>query len=378
MDSKWTAIWGCAASRVEGIPENYAKDITLRYTIKSVFNGSALRLHFSNFCSHESVTISKVYVAPEINPGEADNTKCVRVTFGGRYEAVMESGGGIVSDSIPFEVHKNENICISMYFDDFTEMATGSVFSHREKYMYALGDHAADSVLPINKSREINRVYFLETVDVVTDLKNHAVIVYGDSITALQWPDFLADRALENETDCSIIRRAVSGSRILHQYECLEYMAYGLSGFNRFKREILADGAKAVIVLHGINDLIHPDGINPFRPMSEFPTAEELIEGLRFYVLEAHKKGLKIYLATIMPIEGWRTYEVFRNDVRIKVNEWIRTTNEIDGVIDFDKALRNPNNPNALLPAYDSSDHLHPSEEGSKRLADEVNLEVLK
>ncbi|MGM9936916.1 MAG: GDSL-type esterase/lipase family protein, partial [Candidatus Ornithomonoglobus sp.] len=122
----------------------------------------------------------------------------------------------------------------------------------------------------------------------------------------------------------------------------------------------------------------HPDGINPFRPMSNFPTLDEMIGGFRYYIGEARKMGLKVYLTTILPIEGWRTYEVWREELREKVNEWIRTTDEADGVIDFDAAIRNPENPRALAPEFDSGDHLHPSGDGAQILADTAFEFILK
>ena len=41
--------------------------------------------------------------------------------------------------------------------------------------------------------------------------------------------------------------------------------------------------------------------------------------------------------------------------------------------IDFDAALRDPNNPSAFLSIYDSGDHLHPSKEGYKKMAETVD-----
>ena len=47
-----------------------------------------------------------------------------------------------------------------------------------------------------------------------------------------------------------------------------------------------------------------------------------------------------------------------------------------DAVIDFDKATRDPGNPN--LPLYDSCDHLHPSDAGYKAMADAIDLSLFK
>ena len=82
-------------------------------------------------------------------------------------------------------------------------------------------------------------------------------------------------------------------------------------------------------------------------------------------------------MGTLLPIYGWRTYEPFRNDLRNAVNEWIRTTSEIDGCIDFDKAVRNEQMPEAFAEGCDSGDHLHPSNLAYQKMADVVPSEIL-
>jgi len=47
-------------------------------------------------------------------------------------------------------------------------------------------------------------------------------------------------------------------------------------------------------------------------------------------------------------------------------------------VIDFDKATRNPSHPTRLLPAYDSGDHLLPSDAGYEAMADAIPLWLFK
>ena len=194
-------------------------------------------------------------------------------------------------------------------------------------------------------------------------------------------PDYLALRCKEEGYhNTSIIRRATSGSRILREYDNITYESYGLSGKKRFSHEVPTDGADTVIIQQGINDIIHPVGtdINPFRPMSDLPTADELIEGLKTYIKQAREYGYKVYVGTLLPIEGWRTYAGFREEIRITYNAWIRATSLIDGVIDFDKALCDPKKPSAFLPKYDSGDHLHPSPAGYERMSQEVAKTILK
>ena len=60
------------------------------------------------------------------------------------------------------------------------------------------------------------------------------------------------------------------------------------------------------------------------------------------------------------------------------VNAWVRTSGAFDGVVDFDRATRDPANPLRLLPAYDSGDHLHPSDAGYAAMANAVSLRLLQ
>ena len=92
----------------------------------------------------------------------------------------------------------------------------------------------------------------------------------------------------------------------------------------------------------------------------------------------AESWSYKVYVGTLLPIGGWRTYAPFRDEMRNAYNEWIRTTDLIDGVVDFDKAVRDPEKPNTFLPKYDSGDHLHPSPAGYKAMADAVLKEILE
>ncbi|HKO11111.1 MAG TPA: SGNH/GDSL hydrolase family protein, partial [Acidobacteriaceae bacterium] len=63
---------------------------------------------------------------------------------------------------------------------------------------------------------------------------------------------------------------------------------------------------------------------------------------------------------------------------RQALNTWIRTSGEFDGVIDFDRVLRDPNDPSQLAPKYDSGDHGHPTDAGYKAMADSIDLSLFR
>ena len=60
---KYVTTWGNAISIADRRPENYAKDLTLRYPIRPMFDGERLKITLDNFCGTEPVTVSCVYVA---------------------------------------------------------------------------------------------------------------------------------------------------------------------------------------------------------------------------------------------------------------------------------------------------------------------------
>lgn len=371
---KWVSVWGNAVSVAENRPERYAKDITIRYPVNIPFDGEGIRLTFDNYCGTEPITLTKVTVfyGGEFYP----------VTYMGERSISIGAGERIVTDPLAVKLNAEELVQVSFYLGDFTLMrsvvyACGPL----SEGLYANGDRTETAHIDIMTSKYTHLFYFLSNVSVLTAEDNRAVVCYGDSITAQDWPDCLAMRCYgEGYNKTAIIRRATSGSRILRQYECLTYESYGLSGSNRFTHEVPTDGADTVIIQQGINDIIHPVGEekNVFRPMSDLPTVEELIEGLKMYIAQARSFGYKVYVGTLLPMGGWRTDAPFRQEMRHAYNAFIRTTDLIDGCIDFDKALRDPENPDYFLPKYDSGDHLHPSPAGYERMAAEIPKELLR
>ena len=347
--SKWVACWGNATSITDRKEATYAKDLTLRYPIRACFSGNKLRFHFSNLTGTEPVTISEAYVAKDVP---------VPITFGGKVSAAIPAGEEILSDEIAFDVNAGETFDVSLYFADFTQMNAGTAITgplSGGKYSY--GNFAKSATLPDDLTRKTNWIYFLNTIDIFTEEKNFALVCFGDSITAQDWPDYLTLRcAREGFNNVAIIRRAVSGTRILREYSCITYAAYGLKGATRFPIEMNVAGARAVIIQHGINDIIHPVGVevNKFRPWSDMPTG------------------------TLLPIYGWRTYNENRDIIRTAFNQWLKTSPEFDGCVDFDKAVRGHDDPKKFEGGFDSGDHLHPSAKAYEAMAECVPEELLK
>lgn len=380
--TKWVAAWGTATSIADQTPNRYAKDITLRYSVFICFNGSKLRFRFSNLTGTEPISF-EAYAAKSLSFKRIDPATSKQILYKGSRNITIEAGCEVESDPLDFDVQAGERISVSIYLPEVTQMNAGTlVTGPYSKGFYSFGNHAELESLPRDVRRNTNWYFFLNTVDVLTEEKNHALICYGDSITAQSWPDYLTMRAWEEGyRNVSIIRRAVCGTRILRQYDCSTYAAYGLKGATRFPIESNAAGADRIILQHGINDIIHPVGteVNVFRPWSDLPTVDDLTEGFTdIYINAAKKAGMKVWGGTLLPIYNWRTYAPFREDLKNSFNEWLRNTDKLDGVVDFDVAVRDEAQPERFKDGFDSGDHLHPSEDAYKAMAYAVPAELLR
>ena len=138
----------------------------------------------------------------------------------------------------------------------------------------------------------------------------------------------------------------------------------GTPGKERIDRDILGQhGLHSVIIFEAINDI--GTSKNPEE------TARQLIEAYKEMTKKAHAHGLKVYMGTITPFEGCKSYyNEAREKARQTVNEWIRTTHETDGFIDFDELMRNPQHPKQLRKEWQSGDWLHPNPEGYKAMGE--------
>ena len=262
MSEKWVTAWGNAISVAERRPENYAKNLTLRYPAKMMLDGSALRITLDNFCGNEPVHLTGATVAVSDGADGILPETLVPLTFSGNAGVTIPAGERLQSDAAAFPVEKGTTIAVSLYFAEFMEMRSGVVITGPLSGGYfAVGDQTANAVLDTDTSKKTHTVYFLSDIDVLTVTENRTLICFGDSITAQAWPDYLMERTLQcGDGTTAVIRKAASGTRILRQYDNITYDSYGLKGETRFPREIQVAGADTVLIQHGINDIIHPVG----------------------------------------------------------------------------------------------------------------------
>ena len=195
----WVSVWANAMSIVDAKPESYSKNITLRYPILMSFTGNKIRITLDNFTGTDSVTFNQVTIAKTINTKEIDVSTLKQVTFNQNSSLTLQPGENQISDEIEIDVEKGEFLTVSIYCKDFTQMRCGvTTIGPLSKAFYAIGNQCEEAKLPRDFYKEIVWFYFLSRVDVYTDSKNKAILCYGDSITAQNWPEELQLKLMEN------------------------------------------------------------------------------------------------------------------------------------------------------------------------------------
>ena len=102
----WVACWGNATSITDRKESIYAKDITLRYPIRMCFDGSKIRLRFSNLTGTEEVTLTHVCVALK----DKDTYEPMPVLFSGNESVTIAPSKEVESDEVAINITAGDTI----------------------------------------------------------------------------------------------------------------------------------------------------------------------------------------------------------------------------------------------------------------------------
>ncbi len=371
---QWVGSWATSPMQATGVDLRLFSSVTLREIVHISAGGDEIRLRFTNEFGLDPLTVADAHVALSAGGGAIQPGSDRAVTFGGAASVNSPPGAAIFSDPVALAVAPLADLAVSFYLPpQIMRAETYHWFAGQDNYL-AEGHAPAAPTLP--QATTLSSWYFFDGIDVAAAPGSRAIVAFGDSITDgmistpnanHRWPDVLAARLSQNPNlaRIGVLNEGISGNRVLNEDT-------GPSALSRLNRDVLAQsGARYVIVLESINDIGHLARVQvPWDAI----TAPQLEWGLKQIADRAHEHGIKIFGATLTPYEGAGYYSEAGEQVREAVNDWIRSSGVFDGIIDFDKITRDPENPTRFNPAYDSGDHLHPSDAGYKAMGESIDL----
>ncbi|MFI7542851.1 SGNH/GDSL hydrolase family protein [Actinoplanes sp. NPDC049599] len=373
----WTGAWATSPQREAG--PAFA-DQTLRLLVHPTLGGSPVRIRLSNRFGAEDVTFGAVSAARAVAAGAPDLVAGTarRVTFRGRSTVTVRTGTEVVSDPVELAVAPGQDLAVDLYVTAGGDAAaiTGHDAAQGTQFV-AAGNQAGALGTPFTGT--VNSWFWLGGVDVrPAPAAAGSIVALGDSITDGayttwngndRWTDQLAARLRARPAGgrYGVLNQGIGGNQILTDRTDCCGAGTSIAALSRERADVRQQTrVRYLILAEGINDIGYHAG------------ADALIAGMRTIADRAHRAGITVIGATITPYGcDAGCFGSDQEATRQQVNTWIRTTPAIDGVADFDAAVRDPQDPSRVLPAY-QADPLHPNVAGQRALAESIDLTLFR
>ena len=390
-EAHWIGTWGASPApqlpQPSGMLANKLlfSNQTIREIVHVSAGGNAVRVRLSNAYGRESVTVGAAHIALRDHESAITPGSDRPLTFGGHPSVSIPADATVLSDPVYLNLPASADVAVSLFLPKPTA-AAGIHYAAQQTSYIAPDDVTGSASLP--EAGTLTSWVFLTGIDVSAPDSAATIVTFGDSITDgarstvdanRRWPDVLAKRLLaqKGQQPLGVLNEGIGGNRLLH--DPAGEVRFGVNALARFTRDALAQpGVRYIIILEGINDIGHP---GQSAPSNETVTAEEIIGALQQMIERAHEHGIKIFGGTLTPFAGTTIPGYFTPEKEAKrkaVNEWIRTSRAFDGVIDFDKAVRDPANPDRMLGRYDGGDRLHPGDAGYEAMGQAIDLSLFQ
>jgi lysophospholipase L1-like esterase len=355
-------------------PAGYSNQ-TIRMVVRTSIAGSRVRVKLSNAFGSAPVTIGAAHIALRAKESAIAPGSDRALAFNGKPGAVVGPGVVLLSDPVDLNLPALSDVAVSLYFPGETGPPTTHATALHTTYI-SKGDATGEATL--GEAATTQSYYWLYALEVTAPAATGLVVAYGDSITDgarstsetnHAWPALLAARlaGAKPALRVAVANMGIGGNRVLRD-------GAGVSALGRLDRDVFSQpGVKWLMLLEGINDI----GREASVP-AETVQADDLIAGYKQIIERAHSHGIRVIGCTLTPYQGANYYRDHGEEVRAAVNNWIRTGGAFDGVVDFEAATRDAENPKKLRAEFDPGDHLHPNDAGYQAMADAIDLKLFK
>lgn len=414
MANHWAAAWTASAQgpfphgRETAQPElaavfpNAAEGAhgqSFRMIVRPDVWGREARIRLSNAHGDRPVTFEDVHMglhamSSAILPGTNR-----ALTFGGQDSVIIGPGSHRLSDPIALDFLADTEaplltgraLAISFHIAGPSGPMTYHAKALQTSYLSergagSLGQSEDEGAFPFSTTSW----FFLDALDMNMENETRVVVAFGDSISDGsgstinghdRWPDVFSRRLHARYGNrVSVVNQGIGGNQILGPPEgtAPEDRLGGISALSRLDRDVISmAGVTTVIWLEGINDLGHAGA-----------SADAIIGGLSQGVARLREAlpGVRIIVGTLTPALNATTGGHGSPKVdahRRAYNDFIRTSNLFDGIIDFDAVTINEET-GELKPEMrpgssigGPGDNLHPNRIGYQAMGAAVNLNVI-
>ena len=377
--SHWVGTWGTAPQLVEthnNPPSPGLTNNSLREIVQVSIGGEKVRLKLTNEFSTSSTVIKAVELAIAKTAGsssEIDESSTVSLTFDGQPGVTMAANGKAVSDAVDFKIGPRENVAITIHYGSTSASVSGHPGSRTTSYLKTGNTKDFSGAV---KTDHWYSILALE-VEVPDGSPAGAVAILGNSITdgrgsttnqQNRWADVLSRRLntqhpTADTQQVGVLNMGIGGN-------CMLAGGLGPTGTSRYPRDLFGqEGLKWIILFEAVNDL--------GGAQNGVQTAKRIIDVYKQIIREAHEKGIYVFGGTITPFKGNSYYSEDHEKGRATINQWIRTTKMLDGVIDFDHAVRNPQDTARMQEQFlFENDWLHLNAKGYETMGGCIDLSL--
>lgn len=356
-DGKWVGAW--STTPVEAVVESngvklsdFLMNSTVRIILKPTISGTRVRFKISNRFGNTAIKINGINVARAAGDGSNEilPETIIGLKVRGEESFSIPAGEYAYTDPVDMKVEALEEVAVTYYVSTYQQMRTEGFVGARAYITTGnkLNERSlSNSVLAKNEISGLsyNTIPYLINMDVWANNATSIVFI-GDSTLANDIPALLAQKLVGSGVkNIGVLQQAVAGNRLLYDGVGLIGNIYGPATVDRFKDDALKQkGVSKIFVKVGVNDILHPR-TKSMKGKAPEASAEDIINGYKKLIYEAHKSGIQIYFFEITPWKGY-TRELITSGVDLtwdeeaqaacdEVNKWIRTNKEADGYIDL-------------------------------------------
>ncbi|WP_223774468.1 GDSL-type esterase/lipase family protein [Streptomyces sp. 135] len=318
--------------------------------VHASIGGSRARIRLDNTGNGTAIRIGHATLAHQKTASAAAEHP-VSLTFGGRQDVTIAAGGELASDPPDFTVTADEVLLVSIYLPDpvttvpyhsytLTTLYSTPKTDHtdRSESIAADTENSPDNLFRRTQDDKYGPRVLVSGVEVTPAAgSGGTVVAIGDSQTDgghtdldgnHRWLDVYGRALQASSHPRGVANAGISANQVLKD-------GSGASMLHRFRHDVLdVPGVKEVIFYGGINDITLSDA-----------TATALEKAVTTLAGQAHEAGLTFTAVTLPPFHGYQRFTSSRETTRRQFNAFLRTTQAVDRVVDFDQTSYDPATP---------------------------------